>query len=108
MKTIQILQTSLEVSCFGYGCMNLGGNWDRAPLTGAEKSRAVELVHRAKGATREAIALAWLLKHPAQIQPIIGTTNLERLVASCVADPTALSREEWFALLITARGTPLP
>jgi len=61
-----------------------------------------------KSTTKEAIALAWLLRHPARIQPIIGTTNLERLLASCLADGVTLSREEWFALFVTARGASLP
>jgi predicted oxidoreductase len=62
----------------------------------------------AKATTREAIVLAWLLRHPAHIQPIIGTTDLERLRASCLADQVSLSREEWFTLFIAARGKPLP
>jgi predicted oxidoreductase len=48
------------------------------------------------------------LRHPARIQPIIGTTTPDRLVASCLADRLELSREEWYALLVTARGASLP
>jgi predicted oxidoreductase len=61
-----------------------------------------------KATSREAIVLAWLLRHPAGIQPIIGTTTPDRLVASCLADRLELSREEWYALLVTARGASLP
>ena len=61
-----------------------------------------------KGTTQEAIVLAWLLRHSAQIQPIIGTTKPDRLIASCLADEITLTREEWFALFVTARGAPLP
>lgn len=61
-----------------------------------------------KGVAPEAILLAWLLKHPAGIQPIVGTTNPDRLVASCQADAIELSREEWYALLAAARGTGVP
>ncbi len=61
-----------------------------------------------KGASREAIALGWLLRHPAGVQPLIGTTKLERLVASIQADRIQLSREEWYALLVAARGVPVP
>src|SRR4029078_322490 len=39
----------------------------------------------ANNTTREAIALAWLLRHPAGIQPIIGTTNPDRVTASIPA-----------------------
>lgn len=61
-----------------------------------------------KSTTKEAIVLAWLLRHPAPIQPIIGTTNPDRLIASCPADGVSLTREEWFALFVAARGAPLP
>jgi predicted oxidoreductase len=61
-----------------------------------------------KSTSKEAIALAWLLRHPAKIQPIIGTTNHARLIASCAADAVTLSREEWYGLLAAARGKPVP
>ena len=61
-----------------------------------------------KSTSPEAIALAWLLRHPAGIQPIIGTIRPERVRASCLADTVELSREEWYALFIAARGTRLP
>ena len=66
---------------------------------------AAELVVRlaeAKDVAPEAILLAWLLKHPAGIQPIVGTTQQDRLVACCQADTVELSREEWYALLAAA------
>lgn len=61
-----------------------------------------------KATTPEAIALAWLLRHPAGIQPIIGTTKPERVVASCQADAIEMTREEWYALFIAGRGERLP
>ena len=61
-----------------------------------------------KETSKEAITLAWLLKHPAGIQPIIGTTNVERIKASCQADRIELSREEWYTLFNAARGNPVP
>ncbi|GAB4581767.1 MAG: aldo/keto reductase family oxidoreductase [Anaerolineales bacterium] len=81
------------------------------PHADAATHRVAPLIARLaeeKGTTREAIALAWLLRHPAGIQPIIGTTNRERLIASCAADKITLSREEWYALLVAARGKPVP
>ncbi len=61
-----------------------------------------------KNTSPEAIALAWLLRHPAQIQPILGTTKPERVAASCLADEIELTREEWYALLRAAQPEPLP
>ncbi|HOC57508.1 MAG TPA: aldo/keto reductase [Verrucomicrobiota bacterium] len=68
----------------------------------------LETIARARGVSRTAIALAWLLKHPARIQPIIGTTNPERIRAAARAADLELTREEWYRLLIAARGEPLP
>jgi predicted oxidoreductase len=69
---------------------------------------AVAALAEAKGTSREAIALAWLLRHPAGIQPILGTTNADHLRASCQADGISLSREEWYTLLRAARGASVP
>jgi len=68
---------------------------------------AVKQMASAKGTTREAIALAWLLRHPAGIQPIVGTTRPERLWAAVKADEVELTREEWYGLWVAARG-PMP
>lgn len=58
--------------------------------------------------TPDAIALAWLLRHPMGIQPIIGTLKAERIRDSVPADDVSLSRQEWYALLEAARGEPVP
>lgn len=63
---------------------------------------------QARGMPPEAIALAWLLRHPAPIQPIIGTTNPDRIAASCRADDVELTREEWYSLAQAARGQAVP
>jgi predicted oxidoreductase len=61
-----------------------------------------------KGVPREAIVLAWLLRHPARIQPLIGTRQPERIRAACQADGVELTREEWYALYQAGRGKKLP
>jgi len=60
------------------------------------------------GVTRPAVALAWLLKHPAGMMPIVGSTNPQRIRDAARASKINLSREEWYRLLIAARGEPLP
>ena len=62
----------------------------------------------AKKVSPEAVLLAWILRHPAGIQPIIGTTKAARVRASAQADTVTLSREEWYALLAAARGQKVP
>ncbi|MBN1875054.1 MAG: aldo/keto reductase [Anaerolineae bacterium] len=80
---------------------------DAAPHVKATAALVVQMAQE-KGTTPEGIALAWLLRHPAGIQPIIGTTKPERIIASCRADEVALTREEWYALFTAGRGEPLP
>ncbi|WCE31355.1 aldo/keto reductase [Vibrio sp. SCSIO 43137] len=56
----------------------------------------------------EAIVLAFLLRHPANIQPVIGTTNIERIKSSAQAVSVNLTREEWYSLYVASRGVRLP
>ena len=53
------------------------------------------------------IALAWILRHPARMQPIIGTMNIGRLKDCCKAAEIELTREEWYAIY-RAAGNTLP
>jgi predicted oxidoreductase len=62
----------------------------------------------ARGVSREAILVAWLLRHPAQIQVIIGTTNPGRIAGSCEANEIQLSREDWYRLFEAGRGGRVP
>jgi predicted oxidoreductase len=61
-----------------------------------------------RGVTRSAVALAWLLKHPSGIMPIVGSTNPRRIREAARAAEISLSREEWYRLFTAARGEPLP
>ena len=54
------------------------------------------------------IALAWLLKHPAKIHPILGTTNPNRLIEAQQALQIELNEEDWFFLLEAVRERPCP
>jgi predicted oxidoreductase len=71
-------------------------------------AQAIAELAQAKGVSKEAIALAWLLKHPAKMQPIIGTTKPERIKAACEADGVELTRDEWYQLFIAGRGDRMP
>jgi predicted oxidoreductase len=51
-----------------------------------------------KGVPGIAIPIAWILRHPAKIQPIVGTTNPSRLKDICKASGIELTREEWYEL----------
>jgi predicted oxidoreductase len=62
-------------------------------------ARVLAAVAKQKGVAPAAVALAWLLRHPANIIPITMSNNAEHLVDSCAADGVVLSREEWYELL---------
>ena len=61
---------------------------------------------RPKGVSTTAIAIAWLLRHPARMQPIIGTTNPQR-VKDSAGFRRPLSRQEWYEIYLAA-GNKLP
>ncbi|MDA3872347.1 MAG: aldo/keto reductase [Kiritimatiellae bacterium] len=61
-----------------------------------------------KNTTPDVIALAWVMRHPSGIQPIIGTTRPERIHSAVKSLDLTLSHEEWYQLFIAARGVPLP
>lgn len=60
--------------------------------------------------TPEAIVLAWLMKHPARIQPVIGTVNPKRILAcqDAIRQSELMTRDQWYSLLISARGVNMP
>jgi predicted oxidoreductase len=54
------------------------------------------------------IALAWLLRHPAMIMPIIGSTTAARIVAASSALDVDYSRQDWYRLLEARNGQAVP
>ena len=67
----------------------------------------IDEVAEAHGVSNTTVAIAWLLRHPAHMQPVTGTTNVERLTDCCRAAEVTLSREEWYAIY-RAAGYVLP
>lgn len=72
-----------------------------------ELNAVIDRIASEKGVTNSAIAVAWILRHPAKIQTIVGTTNKERLKAICKASNVQLSRAEWYEIY-RAAGNVLP
>lgn len=60
-----------------------------------------------KGVNKSAIAIAWILRHPAKFQAIIGTMNPERLTGIAKASDIEISREDWYEIY-RAAGNELP
>ena len=72
-----------------------------------ELNQAIDRLAAAKGVTNTAIAIAWILRHPARMQPIIGTTNAGRVQDICKASDVVMTRAEWYEIY-RAAGNKLP
>lgn len=59
-------------------------------------------------ATEDQLLLAWILKHPAGIHPVIGTTNKERITLAAQAAQIPLTNIDWFHLLVASQGHKVP
>jgi predicted oxidoreductase len=69
---------------------------------------AIDLIARERNVSRGVVGLAWLLKHPAGIVPIIGTADPKNIRDLAKAVDLDLTREEWYALMEAAHGHRLP
>jgi predicted oxidoreductase len=68
----------------------------------------LDLIARDRQTTRPVVALAWLLKHPSRIVPIVGSTEPGRITELTQATELDLSRDEWYRLLEAGLGQRLP
>ena len=106
----QALAGDIQLQAWG----SLAQGW----LSGRDVSQAAPALKRsaalvaqlaeAYAAPREAIVLAWLLRHPAHIQPVIGTTDPTRLRACAESVNVSLAREDWYRLWESVRSEELP
>ena len=59
------------------------------------------------GVSKVAIVIAWILRHPARMQPVTGTMNLSRLQDCVRGTEIRLNREDWYGIYLAA-GNKLP
>lgn len=103
--------TPLAWSPFAGGRLGLSIEAARAEADGERLAALIERLDElaaAKGTSRSAIALAFLLVHPAGVVPIIGTQQVARMRESAAALDVSLTRNEWYSLVVASRGKPLP
>ena len=88
----------------------LGGGRLAAPETARDKAvaAALDAVASAQGVSRTVAAYSWLMAHPAGIIPIIGSQTPSRIAEGSQALTVRWTRTEWYAVLVAARGVPLP
>ncbi len=72
-----------------------------------ELNKVLEAIGRQYGVSKTTVAIAWLLRHPAKMQPVTGTTNLTRLTDCLKASEVRLTREQWYEIY-RAAGNVLP
>lgn len=66
------------------------------------------LSEKYNGATLEQLAYAWIMAHPSNPLPVIGTNRLERIDSAAESVKIQLDREDWYALWTAAKGNGVP
>jgi len=124
LATTQPEISPLRIDCFENGELDqamvlgltplawspLGGGRLAAPETARDKAvaAALDAVAEAQGVSRTVAAYSWLMAHPAGIIPIIGSQNASRIAEGAQALTVRWTRTAWYAVLVAARGVPLP
>ena len=72
-----------------------------------ELNKVLEDIGNKYGVSKTTMAFAWILRHPAKMQPVTGTTNLSRLADCLKASEIEITREEWYEIY-RAAGNKLP
>ncbi|UCG59374.1 MAG: aldo/keto reductase [Phycisphaerales bacterium] len=72
------------------------------------RSTLEEIGKELGAATIEQVALAWILKHPCGIVPILGTGKMERVEQAVICEELDLSRAQWFKVWSASTGTDVP
>ena len=79
--------------------------------TTSQKKRVldqIELLTTKYNASPDQLLLAWILKHPSGIHPVIGSTNLTRIKAAAEAVSIHLTTQDWFKILEASQGHEVP
>ena len=71
-------------------------------------SAKLDAIAQAQGVDRAAVAVAWLLAHPARILPVMGTNTLSRIATFSDALTVDMDRQTWFELFEAANGHEVP
>ncbi|MAF63570.1 MULTISPECIES: aldo/keto reductase [Pseudomonadota] len=124
LVTTQPEISPLRITCFENGELDqammmgltpmawspLGGGRLAAAETARDRlvAAALDAVAEAQGVSRSVAAYSWLMAHPAGIVPIIGSQQAERIAEGAAALKVRWTRQDWYAVLVAARGEPLP
>ena len=73
----------------------------------AKLNAVIDRIAEKYGVTNTAIAVAWITRHPADMQVILGTMNPQRIKDACAGSEIPLTRPEWYEIY-QAAGKLLP
>lgn len=86
-----------------------------SPLAGGKLFKPDEPVFKVLAkiaATRncsvEQIAFAWLLRHPAKFQILLGSGKIERIISALMSQELTLDRDDWYQIWVAAAGVDIP
>ena len=89
--------------------------WSPLGIVFREDTEQTRRIHRKLGAyldkysaTEDQLLLAWTMKHPTNIIPVVGTTNKDRLIQSVNAAKIDLDIQDWFDILEASMGKKMP
>lgn len=124
LATTQPEISPLRIDCFENGELDqamglgltplawspLGGGRLLSPGGARDMAVAAELdrIAAEQGVSRSVAAYGWLMAHPAGIVPIIGSQSAERIAEGAQALAMRWTRQDWYAVLVAARGERLP
>jgi predicted oxidoreductase len=97
-----------QIAVAAWSPLARGGLGDNGPAELCRSRKVLAHLAEKHASTPTAVAIAFLLKHPAPVTPVLGTTKAERLKECLAAAKLALSRPDWYALVEAARGTHMP
>lgn len=100
----QMLQKSMQPMCWS----PLGTIFKEETPQSIRIKEVLDVLSKKYAVSNDVLLLAWILKHPAKISPVIGTTNKERILNANKALEINLDLEDWFLLLEASQGEEMP
>jgi predicted oxidoreductase len=86
----------------------LAGTPDPADPRAVAVAAVCDRIALEQGVARTAVILAWVMRHPAGVIPIVGTQQLDRIRECSRAIEVVLDAAQWYEILVAARGEPMP
>lgn len=100
----QMLQKSIQPMCWS----PLGSVFRHKTPQSLRIKEVLKVLSEKYAVSEDVLLLAWILKHPAKISPVIGTTNKERILNANKALEINLDLQDWFLLLEASQGEEMP